>query len=52
MRKGVSNKVYRRGGLREQYLTLSAKRPLTPSDIQRLEILAALLMHERAKNAR
>lgn len=49
MRKGISRKVFRRGGYREEYLSLMAKRPLTPADIYRLEILSLLLMNQQAQ---
>jgi len=37
--------------LREQYLSLMAKRPLLPADVRRLELLAALLVIEQDRKA-
>lgn len=36
--------------IKQQYLSLLAKRPLKPADIHRLEVLAVLLMHEKVRN--
>jgi len=51
MRKGVSSKVMNRGGARREYMSLIAKRPLTPADICRLEALSALLIYEKTQHA-
>lgn len=52
MIKGESVRAMKRGGIREQYLTLAAKRPLTPLDIRRLETLMLLMVRQKAQNDR